>query len=656
MTRNIAQNTAGAGRETKSRGKRAKVLLGSLLVMALCGVVRYYWTASPANADTSRRNEAAASRSTRPSGDNARQATPPTRSLTPETSAASIPEVVATVNTTRITKEELGRECLRHFGEEVLESMVNKRLITLACREKGVTVTREEVDEEVERMAKRFKIPVDQWMKMLKRERNVTPEQYTNDIIWPTIALRKLAGDQLTVTQKEVFAEFETQYGMQIRARLIAVQSLEKANDLHAEAKSNPRNFGNLAKEFSEDAPSAAVKGIINPIRKHGSYEAIENAVFKMRDGEISPVIKAGGQYVIIKREQAIPAQPVEFEQVAGKLEEFLRDRKMRAVAQKVFKELQDAAMEQKAVQNVWNDRAKRKQYPGVAALVYDDQITVRELAEQCIARHGQEVLEGVISHKIVELECKRRSIVVTEDEIDREIARAALAGVKAKKDGSPDVKAWLDLVVKRGVSIDVYRNDAMWTTVALKKLVGDKVQVTEDDLKKGYEANFGERVRCLAIVLNDLRRAQQVFEMARKDNTSETFSKLASEYSVEPGSQALGGEVPPIKRHGGQPILEEEAFQLKPGELSGVIQVGDKYVILRCEGRTKPIGVDFASVRGEIERDLRDKKLRLAMEERFESMQDAAQVDNYLANTSHSPKTSKATAQLPKIKQIPAR
>jgi parvulin-like peptidyl-prolyl isomerase len=653
MTQNIAQNAAGAGRQTKSRGKRAKVLLGSLFVMALCGVVRYYWTAPSANADAPRRNEAGANRSS----DATRQAASANQPARPEANATpSIPEVVATVNTTRITKEELGRECLRHFGEEVLESMVNKRLITLACREKGVTVSREEVNEEVERMAKRFKIPVDQWMKMLKRERNVTPEQYTNDIIWPTIALRKLAGDQLTVTQKEVFAEFETQYGMQIRARLIAVKSLEKAKDLHAEAVKNPRNFGNLAKEFSEDAPSAAVKGIINPIRKHGSYEAIENAVFKMNDGEISPVIKAGGQYVIIKREQAIPAQPVDFEQVAGKLEEFLRDRKMRAVAQTVFKELQDAAMEQKAVQNVWNDRAKRKQFPGVAALVYDDQITIRELAEQCIARHGQEVLEGVINRKIVELECKKRSIVITEDEIDREIARAAMAGVKAKQDGSPDIKAWLDLVVKRGVSIDVYRNDAIWTTVALKKLVGDKVQITEDDLKKGYEANFGERVRCLAIVLNDLRRAQQVFEMARKDNTSETFSKLASEYSVEPGSQALGGEVPPIKRHGGQPILEEEAFQLKAGELSGVIQVGDKFVILRCEGHTKPIGVDFASVRGEIERDLHDKKLRLAMEERFEDLQEAAQIDNYLANTSHSPRSSKNTAQLPSIKQIPAR
>ena len=54
--------------------------------------------------------------------------------------------------------------------------------------------------------------------------------------------------------------------------------------------------------------------------------------------------------------------------------------------------------------------------------------------------------------------------------------------------------------------------------------------------------------MRCLAIVLNNQRRAQQVFEMARKNNTRENFGELAAQYSVEPGSQALRGEVPPIK------------------------------------------------------------------------------------------------------------
>jgi parvulin-like peptidyl-prolyl isomerase len=655
--------------------RRLSLVLTSLVAIALCLIARYYWGALPANADVgnnvatnsaARRTAAAtrakASASSAPRGTAKTRGTPAARDIaeqaadTPPSagSASSVPEIVATVNTQRITRDELARQCRRIHGAEVLESMVNKYLILAECQRRGVTVTRAEVDAEIERMAKRFGIPVDQWLKMLKQERNISAEQYANDIIWPTLALRRIAGERLSIGRDELIKEFEIQYGEAIRARLIAVTSLEKARKLRAEAMAKPDDFGNLAKDYSEDAPSASAKGVINPIRKHGSYKEIEDAVFTMADGDVSPVIHAGGQYVILKREGLLPARPVKFEQVAPKLEEILRDRKMRGVAQDVFQQLQKDAK----VVNVWNDPARRAKMPGVAATINGDPLTIDELDEQCIARHGQEVVEGMISRKILELACKKQNIVVIEEDMQAEIARAALAGVKPHADGSPDVEAWLELVTKKqNIPLEAYRNDVVWPSTALKKLVGDKVRVTDEDLRKGFEANYGPRIRCLAIVLNNQRRAQQVFEMARKNNTAENFGELAAQYSVEPGSQAMRGEVPPIKKFGGQPKLEDEAFALKPGELSGIVQMGDKFIILRCEGRTKAAQVDFADVRQEIHEDLHEKELRLAMGNYFEDLQQAATVDNYLAGTSHSPAPSSKTApsvHLPSLRQVP--
>ena len=71
---------------------------------------------------------------------------------------------------------------------------------------------------------------------------------------------------------------------------------------------------------------------MINPIRKHGSYKEIEDAVFNMADGEISPVIHAGGQYVILQARGA-DARPrrARSSRLPPKLKEILRDRKMRA-------------------------------------------------------------------------------------------------------------------------------------------------------------------------------------------------------------------------------------------------------------------------------------------------------------------------------------
>ncbi|MBN1394961.1 MAG: peptidyl-prolyl cis-trans isomerase [Pirellulales bacterium] len=616
--------------------RRIALILASLLLVAVCVAIRYYWGAKPANADAPARAENRSPRNAAPRAPSSSAERSP--SAEPRVGPA-VPEVVAVVNNRRITRGDLARECIFHYGEDVLESMVNKRLIADECRRRGISVTRDEVDAEIERMAKRFGIPKDQWFKMLERERNVTADQYADDIIWPTLALRKLAGDRLKISRDEVAREFETRYGEAVRARLIAVRDLEKAKKLRAQAAANPDDFGNLAKHHSEDAASASVKGVIHPIRKHGSYKEIEEAAFNMADGEISPVIHAGGQYVILKRDGLIPARRISFERVAPQLEEIIRDRRMRGVAQDVFKQLQDAAKESHGIENVWNNPAKRKRMPGVAALVNGAQISMDELAAECIARHGRETLEGMISREILEQACERQGVAVTEGDMDAEIARAALAGVLPKPDGSPDVEAWLELVQKnQGVSLEVYRRDSVWPTAALKKLVGDKMQITEEDLRKGFEANFGPRVRCLAIVLDNLRRAQQVFEMARQNNTAEYFGDLAGEYSIEPGSQALRGEIPPIKRHGGQPRLEEEAFSLQPGEISGIIQIADKFIILRCEGFTEPINVKYNEVRDEIYRDLREKKHRLAMAERFEALREAAQVDNYLTGESHAP------------------
>ena len=86
---------------------------------------------------------------------------------------------------------------------------------------------------------------------------------------------------------------------------------------------------------------------------------------------------------------------------------------------------------------------------PGVAAVINGEPLTVRELALECIDRHGTEVLEGTINRTLLEVECKKLNITVTEKDMNDEIARAAALGVKPKADGSPDVKAWLEEVTK---------------------------------------------------------------------------------------------------------------------------------------------------------------------------------------------------------------
>ena len=131
---------------------------------------------------------------------------------------------------------------------------------------------------------------------------------------------------------------------------------------------------------------------------------------------------------------------------------------------------------------------------------------------------------------------------------------------------------------------------------------------------------------------MSNQRRAQQVWEMARNNPTGDFFGNLASEYSIEPVSRANFGKVPPIRMHGGNDAVEKEAFRLKPGELSSIVAVGDKYIIMRCLGRTVPEVTDIETVRDELYKDLHEKKLRAAMAREFDRLKESAKTQTFLA------------------------
>jgi hypothetical protein len=84
--------------------------------------------------------------------------------------------------------------------------------------------------------------------------------------------------------------------------------------------------------------------------------------------------------------------------------------------------------------------------------------------------------------------------------------------------------------------------------------------------------------------------------------------------------------------------MVEEHAFKLKVGELSPIIGAGDKFIVLRCIGRTKQVVEQMTpQVRDELVKDLHEKKLRLAMTQEFDRLKEVAQIDNFLAGTSQA-------------------
>ncbi len=555
------------------------------------------------------------------------------------------PKIVAVVNGQTITRDRLAQEVMKRYGTIVLDNLLNKHLILQACQAKGITITQADVNDEIARVAGKVGLNTKMFLETLEKERDITPEQYASEIVWPMLALRALAADKIQVTPEEIDQIIQSEYGPKVQVRMIAVSQRERAEQLHAQAMEAPETFRRLAKEHSEDAPSAAVEGLLPPIRRYSGDDVLERIAFQLQPGEISPIFQVGEMHVFLQCVRHLDASmpsPELLPLIRQRISDQLRDRRLAQAAEGIFQTLQSTSQ----VVIVMGNPELENQYPGVAAFINRQPVPMDHLSAECIARHGKEILRGEVSRLLLTAALKQAGKQITQADIDAEIAKAADLAGYIRSDGTPDVQGWLESIQREeGATVDLYISDAVWPSVALKKLVEDQVVVTEEDMQKGFIANYGPRAEVLAIVCSNQRTAQDVFREARQNLNEQAFGELAAKYSVEPVSRSNFGKIPPIRRFSGRPVLEEAAFSLQPGEMSGVIAWGDQYAILYKQGETKPIVDDINAVREELYSELFEKKLQVAMHQKLDQLLDDSQIDNYLEGTTQAGKVAGAGA-----------
>ncbi len=582
----------------------------------------------------------------RNTGNQVRQ-TPPqqNRSRPPQTQENMI-QTVAMVNGQTISRQHLANETVRRFGETVIESVINKQLIYNELNRQGISVTHKDVNDEIARQAAKLRVSVERYLEVIQSKRNISISRIKNDIFWMELALRRLAENQIQVNEQEVAKRMETEFGEKVMIRVIALDDPEKAKQIHAAVTANPQSFGQMAIKHSIDPNSASRRGALPPIRKHTGDPKLEQVAFSLKPGEISQVVEFGDpqlqakgakkEFFILYCERKFPATRLTEIQASGEKQriiEEIKNDKLRGAASNLFKRLQQTVK----IVNVYNDEELKKSMPGVAATVDGQPITMRYLSEECIARYGVEILDSLLNRTLLQQALQKTGMRVENEDVQKEIVRTAESYGWVKK-GQVDVQGWLNFVTRGDKSkVTFYVEDEVWPSVALRKLVEKTVEVTDADLQKGFIANFGERVMVQAVVVNDNKLANKVWKMARDNPTEQFFGQLSNEYSSYTELRNNYGEFQPIQRYGSTPFLEEEAFRLKTGDISAIVQHGRDWIILRCKGRTKPEVTDFDAVKDMLRQDIYEKKLNLAMDKYFGQLRTSAQIDNFMTGTSQT-------------------
>ena len=547
------------------------------------------------------------------------------------------PDIVAEVNYEKITQPQLAAECLQLHGEKELLELIYKTLIRLECERQHITITAEEINAEILRMARMVKMDSEQWLQVLAESHNISPEQYRQDIVWRILALAKLAGAKLAISPTEVQAEFDKQYGPAVQVRQIVLDNKADADSVRNEVIQHPETFAAIAKNKSKDPVRAPYGGMLHPIRRGTYNPGIESILFAMKPGDVSQSIEfPAGIFTIYRCEGHLQPVDVDVESVKGQLLLKIRDEKLPKITEEIFVDLKNKAK----VQIVFGSPVLNQQYPGVAALLNGKAISLQELADLCVLKHGREALKDMIHRRIIEQACRRETIVISEQDISKEIQEMAFNYLPLLPNGAADVEGWLRRATEEsGLSIPMYRKTVVVPMLSLKRLTRPYVSVTEEEIQRSYEANYGKKIQCLAIFFNanDQRRATEVWNIANRQNTEENFGDLAKRYSLEPESQLNSGVIPPISRHSGHPRLEEAAFALKPGEVSHIVQVEDCLVILYCVKIIEPLPGSIEDVRVDLITDIFEKKQRIIAAQYFAKLSEQAVWADYLSGTSHN-------------------
>ncbi|MSQ96110.1 MAG: hypothetical protein EXR98_16365 [Gemmataceae bacterium] len=260
-----------------------------------------------------------------------------------------------------------------------------------------------------------------------------------------------------------------------------------------------------------------------------------------------------------------------------------------------------------------------------VVAYIYGDQPVPREeLAEYLIARFGQERLAPMVMRKIVDIECKKHDIYVTEGEINQRLDMELRAIGGATK--MPLEQFEKTVLRQWGQTLYEHREDVLRPKIMIEKLVRQTLKVTEEDVKKGFEAKYGPKVECRMIVLDGKTMSinQKVWEYAKKGRAE--YLDQASKQPIKQLADAAG-KVPPFHKHLGEPTLEETAFRMKEGDISALLPMNDgTCVILLCE---KHLPADFLAkyqdVRAQLSRELLEMRVQQKVPEVFAKMREAA-------------------------------
>jgi parvulin-like peptidyl-prolyl isomerase len=171
---------------------------------------------------------------------------------------------------------------------------------------------------------------------------------------------------------------------------------------------------------------------------------------------------------------------------------------------------------------------------------------------------------------------------------------------------------------------------DSLVTAKFLQKQLSDQLKQSELELLQFYKENIDdfktpEQIEARHILLRSSEEAEDILS---KLKNGEDFAQLAEQYSIDLPNALKGGEMGRLKRGDILPELEKVLFDLREGQVSGVIPSKFGYHILTVDKIIPAKARPFAEVRDEIRKAVFRQKRDKAFEQMITKLEANADIE----------------------------
>lgn len=265
------------------------------------------------------------------------------------------------------------------------------------------------------------------------------------------------------------------------------------------------------------------------------------------------------------------------------------------------------------------------------------------------------EILRQLIETEIMSQKAEELKLKPSEAEVEAQMISLR---------GDVTEEAFQKRLSDRGIAREDLRRDILQNLMMQKVVenqVGSKIQVTDAEITQLYEENKAAfnvteplyRIGVMAVsgdpmvqasnlrndkALNEEQAVRKIQMLESRVRAGEDFQALAREYSEDPQTAQLGGDLgyqpsTVLDRFGAS--FKDTVLKMKVGDMTPVIRSGGNYLLFKLLGKREPGQYDLTDpeVKQGIREELQGRKQQLLSAAFAEKLHNDARIENFLAN-----------------------